>query len=189
MPGLIPHQPLIPLRASSGLHIRIDLSTGLKEAKLIDPTDSNNSSVLTFDNAHEKVHYIPLTDSESPIFYTDSDGHAVNSGGRAVDIDPPTQRIIKASSSAGSPKYLANVGDDDLFDACVIVLSDVDTTAAEALQALDGLEELVHQIDLGAKLAEGEGMGAVMRWLYDGDAATKSGAAMVIGAAVQVRDF
>ncbi|RUS19552.1 hypothetical protein BC937DRAFT_87299 [Endogone sp. FLAS-F59071] len=170
---------------STGLHVRIDLSTGLKEAKLMDPTDSNNGSALIFDNAHEKVHYIPWTDSESPGFYTDSDGHAVDSDGRIVDIDPPTQHVLKASSSAGSPKYLVNVGDDDLFDACVMVLSDVDTTAAEALQALDGLEELVHQIDLGVKLAEGDGMGAVMRWLYDGDAATKSGAAMVIGAAVQ----
>src|SRR5438270_14034021 len=103
---------------------------------------------------------------------------------------PLTHRYRASTAStmpSGKPKYLVNVCDNDLFEACVMVLADKNTTSAEAVLALNGLEELVHQIDFGVRLGEGEGLVAVMRWLDDEDGNARSWAAMVIGAAVQVR--
>lgn len=132
----------------------------------MDPDDSSDTSVIILDEENDKTTYIP----ESL-------------------LDPSAQRVLKAPSSEGNPKYLANVGDDDLFNACVMVLADADTTSVEAFQALEALEELVHQIDFGVRFAEGEGMEETVRWLESTDPAVKGKVAMVISAAVQVRNF
>ncbi|RUS25196.1 hypothetical protein BC938DRAFT_472500 [Jimgerdemannia flammicorona] len=156
-----------------GLHIRMDFTTGLKEAKLIDPTDTTDTAVVVIDTDNGNV--VHTTDQAvNPTLHHPSDLEAVT--------DPSLPPVGKA---AANPKYLSTVGDDDLYDACVLVLADTNTTSAEAALALEGLEELVHQIDMGVKFGEGQGIVTVMKWLDDADKAVRSAAAIVIGAAVQ----
>ena len=59
---------------------------------------------------------------------------------------------------------LFSVGDDDLFSASLDILRapQSETTPEERLQALTELEDLVHSIDFGVLLAEGDGLSILL---------------------------
>lgn len=149
-----------------GLHVRLNLETGVKEAKLSDPQeDSESNAVVVVGSENSEDDTI----AES----TDVPSHGSASSSESTEdtssIKPPRD---------GAP------GDTASFaDHTAVVSQGLKASRSEILSALSGLEDLAHEIYWGTQLA-----GSSFRHLLDlattsPHADVRSSAAMVLGSA------
>ncbi|CAG8549101.1 1151_t:CDS:2 [Acaulospora colombiana] len=164
----------------SGLHIKIDFSTGKKYAKLLDQNDPRSEVVLIDEEGsiHQDSH-LNLVDSgthesleNNPkvnIYYKDS-----------VNFNNNTLPIISSKPS----KHISH-SDHILFDSYVSQLTQSSQSLKIIISVLDGLEDLVHELDFGIKLARGHGLTFIVALLGHGSGEVRKKAALVIGTAMQ----
>ena len=72
------------------------------------------------------------------------------------------------------------------FDGYVKILKTDNIDMKELLEALEGLEDLVHELDFGVKLAKGEGLELIVKLFKHEENRVKKMAAIVLGSAMQV---
>ena len=180
----------------AGLHVRMDLQTGKKEAKLLEEESSEkpdeevilprdqrrgiinkNRKVFTKKELADMLAKIP-DDSDSSI--------------------PPALPDLSDKTTANRSNLTANDVESMLKTMGLSMRSEVEImmthieTLAEAtasnearLNALNELEFYVHQIDNARDLNAIGGLVLIVRCLNDTDAKIKSAAALVLGAAAQ----
>lgn len=128
-----------------GLHVRLDVTTGEREAKLIDPSDADR-------DAGDAVDLVVTTDDIAQAANADPETDAV------VHRDPAVvdQKPHPPNARAGR----AVVTDRQAFDAAILVInathsapSSLSASAppddASLLAALDTLEDLCHELEFG----------------------------------------
>ncbi|RIB29893.1 armadillo-type protein [Gigaspora rosea] len=174
----------------AGLHVKIDLYTGKKHAKLLDHNDNESSDIVIIDK-DGSINSDPIQ-SES----INSDPVQIESS--EVDVDQDTKVNIHHEDSLKNnnnnslpiipPGHKENLrishGDNLLFEECVSKLTNTQSLH-EIISTLDSLEDLVHELDFGIKLARGSGLISVVKLLDNDSNEIKRKAALVIGTAMQ----
>ena len=124
----------------SGLHIRMNLETGLKEAKLYDPNDDATPNAFAVVESGTSASEPQPSDTET-----------------VEKIQPGAQKIL----SAGKSSHEAICPDASTLVSNLNVVKSFDpgklrsgTDDAPLLTALDALEEVAHDIHWGLKLCE-----------------------------------
>lgn len=185
-----------------GLHIRIDLSTGLKEAKLMDENEE-----LEDENVDEKNE-----DSESTMrYWKDGTKEGIRHSKQkyfthdelknAMKLFKANQDDVKDKEAAKKirEKYRSIEEIKEDFEAMELDLeTDVEVmtkligrynrsgaTVEEKIAALQDLEYYVHQIDNAKDLATIGGLQLIIAGLNDSDDAIRQECAFVLGSAVQ----
>lgn len=153
-----------------GLHVKIDFSTGKKYAKLLDPNDHESSEVIIIDKNGQDSKSQKNNDT-SITFHQDTE-----------DLNLPLPII----SSKHKENFRISHSDHLQFENYVSQLEN-SSSIQDLITALDGLEELVHELDFGIKLAKGQGIISILSLLDHDSAQVKKKAAIVIGTAMQVR--
>lgn len=143
----------------AGLHVRINMETGLKEAKLLLPEDmeSQDASDLALVPGEEAKEAIIPVASQTPEPY-------------------PPSRPLPGSDFA-------------LFDHAIKSLQSSEICTVEIQQALDTLEELAHELEFGLRTIDqrkSNGLETLLRLLqHSSDAQCRAKAAMVLGSALR----
>ncbi|CAG8589719.1 3710_t:CDS:2, partial [Diversispora eburnea] len=101
------------------------------------------------------------------------------------------KEIFEGQEVPRGKKYAKLLDSDDSRSSSEVVLFEDDEDEDEEifsniLSILDGLEELVHELDFGIKLSKGEGLKSIISLLDHGSNEIKKKAALVIGAAMQL---
>jgi nucleotide exchange factor SIL1 len=136
-----------------GLHVRLNLETGAKEAKFYNPdedTGSSNNLVVVDPSSHSDE----LSPSPSP---------------------PHNDAPVKPPKSAPS--------DRGTFDNAVVVLSDKSSSAVATLFALTSLEDLAHEIYWGEQLAAPSPVQRLLDLAASANPNIRASAALVLGSA------
>lgn len=111
-----------------GLHVRLNLETGLKEAKFNEGHDESNGIILVDSNDDDTIE----SNSNEPITHADS-----------------------SSQGAIKPPKSSDPGTDDSFAHATSVLSiSPPAPVADLLPALTSLEDLAHEIYWGTELSK-----------------------------------
>lgn len=144
-----------------GLHVRLNLETGLKEAKIniVDPSDSTNNAVVVLPD--------PEPDSEP---------------------EPPKQKPNPLASSDGAikPPVSASAGEALAFSDSLDILSNHQShTPTELSHALLSLEDLVHEIYWGLQISSPKYVSPLLTLISRSPIAKlRSNAALVLGSAL-----
>jgi hypothetical protein len=126
----------------------MDFNTGKKEAKLFDSSDSTSGRIILLDDEGKSLsHKLSDVPVGLPSLPKES---------------PRLKESFRKMEELGA--LLFSVGDDDLFSASLDILRapQSETTPEERLQTLTELEDLVHSIDFGVLLAEGDGLSILL---------------------------
>jgi len=177
-----------------GLHVRMNLQTGLKEAKLMDGDDgkkyhSNKDSkqkFITIDkNVISKQHLKEALKDFRDKFHNESpDGE--NSGQLQSQLDGSKNfRSIEEIRKELEGVDLFVKKDIEIITAHVEMLNSTDATLAEKEHALDELEYYVHQIDNARDLDSIGGLFLVIKLMNSTEPSLASRAAYVLGSATQ----
>jgi hypothetical protein len=154
------------------LHVKIDLSTGKKYAKIIDPNDNTPSEIIVVNENGDPINQaISQKDDNSGLTFHQDDNFS-----------------LPIITSKHKEKLRIPHSDHVQFEMYVSQL-DNSSSIQDLTSALDGLEDLVHELDFGIKLAKGQGIIAILSLLNHDSAQVKKKAAIVIGTAMQVRRF
>lgn len=144
----------------AGLHVRINMETGLKEAKLLLPEDMESQ------------------DDNSNIALVSGEGvrdEAITEPVKIPQPYPPSQPL------PGS--------DIAIFDRATDSLSSSSFCTEEVKEALDTLEELVHELELGLKLIDqrkSNGLERLLHFLQPSSASQcRARAALVLGSSLR----
>ncbi|CAG8508997.1 508_t:CDS:2 [Funneliformis caledonium] len=169
-----------------GLHVKIDMSTGKKYAKILDPNDNEtnkSSEVIIIDE-----HGNPINQEENAsenLLITDKS--QTNNKDSDLKFHQDSNESIFSHPFITS-KHKENVriphSDHVQFES---YLSQLENSSSIQVinSALDGLEELVHELDFGIKLARSQGIKIILALLDHDSAQIKKKAAIVIGTAMQ----
>ncbi|KAG9298193.1 hypothetical protein G9A89_002681 [Geosiphon pyriformis] len=158
-----------------GLHIRVNINTGQRHAKLISATTVEDSAAII------------VLDKNQTISMKESEKEEMNNSKTNFHL-PSSEKVnstLPLVSMADKPNKHVPQSDHHLFEEYIASLSSNDTTNTQLLQALDGLEELVHELDFGVKLARGDGIFVILRLLTHQENEVKKKAATVLGTAMQ----
>jgi len=177
-----------------GLHVRMNLQTGLKEAKLMDGDDgkkyhSNKDSkqkFITIDkNVISKQHLKEALKDFRDKFHNESpDGE--NSGQLQSQLDGSKNfRSIEEIRKELEGVDLFVKKDIEIITAHVEMLNSTDATLAEKEHALDELEYYVHQIDNARDLDSIGGLFLVIKLMNSTEPSLASRATYVLGSATQ----
>eukprot|EP00118_Oscarella_pearsei_P018415 m.188622 g.188622 ORF g.188622 m.188622 type:complete len:449 (+) comp39391_c1_seq4:682-2028(+) len=185
----------------AGLHVRMDLQTGVKEAKLLEteneeeqeykiPRDQRRGIINTNRKVFTKkevTEMLAKIRDESPAYEDGSVPPAL------PDLSETERRDgdISSSQSTSNVKSMLKAAGINMRSEVEIMMTHVETLAnAEStkearLHALNELEYYLHQIDNARDLNTIGGLVLVVRCLNDTDAEIRSAAAMALGAAAQ----
>ncbi|KAI9760479.1 MAG: hypothetical protein M1835_000159 [Candelina submexicana] len=152
-----------------GLHIRVNLETGLKEARLNVPFPG--------DEQQTELAAVPVSSDED-----------------VVDDYPPGKSLVEQSGKKTPPAY-SNEGkiqqppatsgeESEIFTASISTILSPISSAEVVEAALDKLEDLAHEIYWGVEIAKDEAtVRKLVSLLEDNSSAAKT--ALVLGSAVQ----
>lgn len=147
----------------SGLHVRLNLETGKKEAKIniVDAADDTNNAVVVIQNDN---------DSESAV----------------IDTPKPIPRVPVSLDGAIKPPISASAGEALAFSDSLEILSSYKShSTSELSHALLSLEDLVHEIYWGLQIAAPKYVSPLLALVSSSPEATiRSNAALVIGSAL-----
>lgn len=147
----------------SGLHVRLNLETGKKEAKInvVDTADDTNNAVVVVQN--------------------DGDSQPA-----AVDTPKPIPRVPVSPDGAIKPPISASAGEALEFSDSLETLSNHKShSTAELSHALLSLEDLVHEIYWGLQIAAPKYVSPLLTLVSSSPEATiRSNAALVLGSAL-----
>ena len=159
----------------AGLHVRLNLETGLKEAKLYDPNDASAPNAVEVVDSNAPVDE-PLPAAKRFELKAQHGAQKILTAGKEENIRPP------APGSPESSSFTSNIA---------IIKSTGSRTAAsprDVLAALDGLEDTAHDIYWGLKLCEDAGaIRALSSWIdgVAGNEEIRGKAALLLGTAIQ----
>ncbi|RGB37583.1 armadillo-type protein [Rhizophagus diaphanus] len=158
-----------------GLHVKIDFSTGKKYAKILDPNDHESSEVIVIDENgdpinQEEINHDNELDKDSDLkFHQDS---KVNNFSLPIITSRHKENLrIPNSDHAQFEIYISQLQNTSSIQGLI--------------SALDGLEELVHELDFGIKFAKDQGIKSILELLDHESSQIKEKAAIVIGTAMQ----
>lgn len=146
----------------AGLHVKMNLETGLKEARLLSDTDRQDG------DRSSDMALVP---------------------GEEVRNDP--SNAAEASPKPYPPSKALHGSDLGNFNEALDVLGQSSICNQNTKDALDILEELVHELEFGLKLADAKkskGLEMVLHLLQSQDATCRSKAALVLGSALRNND-
>ncbi|CAG8538343.1 4115_t:CDS:10, partial [Scutellospora calospora] len=166
----------------AGLHVKIDLTTGKKHAKLLDNNNHESSEIIIVDkdgSVHSDLVQTEPSEvdnnQDSQIFIHHEDSLETNN---SLPIIP----------SGHKENNRISLSDSLIFEDCISNL----TITLQQLQplndiisTLDNLEDLVHELDFGIKLAKGNGLISIVKLLEHDSNEIRKKAALVIGTAMQ----
>jgi nucleotide exchange factor SIL1 len=147
-----------------GLHVRVDIQTGEKEAKLVD--------------AEGERDVLPLA-SNATVENT-------------TPAEPLSENKTHFHGGANAPKtHKSKIGlrEKDAFAIYLQTFDDhvKESNVSQILETLDELEEMVHHIDWGYEFVQtGNGFSILFPLLNHSDADVRSRTALVIGSTMQV---
>jgi len=84
------------------------------------------------------------------------------------------------------PNKKISLSEHERFDDYLRILRTDNIDMKELLGALEGLEDLVHELDFGIKFANGEGLELIVKLFDHKENKVKKMAAIVVGSAMQV---
>lgn len=147
-----------------GLHVRLNLETGKKEAKInvIDAADDTNNAIVVIQN--EDSYSEPAV----------------------VDTPKPIPRVPVSLDGAIKPPISASASEALAFsDSLEILSSHKSHSASELSHALLSLEELVHEIYWGLQIAAPKYVSPLLTLVSSSpEAIIRSNAALVLGSAL-----
>ncbi|KAK9729280.1 nucleotide exchange factor sil1 [Basidiobolus ranarum] len=156
-----------------GLHVRLNIYTGEKEAKLMDNEDTTPDLSLSINREDEGYSVVPLDN------VTESVEQSVE------DVD--SQKFSTPPADTSKPNAKIPISDHQRFVADLeVIMKPHDFDENRLSEALDSMEDLVHEIDFGKLLAKDDGLSAVVNLMspkWPVDIRLKS--ATIIGSAVQ----
>ena len=156
-----------------GLHVRLDLVTGKKEAKLNVAKDDDQA----------------LMASALDVAIIDSPASPSTPSSEVSPVQNHAQKGMKTSDQGIIRPPISNSGEDTSFDASRIHLKTVPSNKPEILlSALENLEELSHDIYWGLKLAEDSEVVLKLFSLFSSNSSNtdvRGAAALVFGTAIQ----
>lgn len=146
-----------------GLHVKMNLETGLKEAQLLAPHEEQQSEDSSSDLA-----LVP--------------GETAKEDGNTKSEIPPKPYPPTA------PVYSTDIA---TFDKALNTLAESSTCTQESQEALDALEELAHELEFGLRLVDSKktkGFEVILHLLQSVDPDCRSKAALVLGSALRNND-
>jgi nucleotide exchange factor SIL1 len=158
------------------LHVKIDFNTGKKYAKILDPNDHESSEVIVIDENGDPINQEEIKpdqkdESSNLKFHRDSKENNFS---------------LPIVTSRHKENLRIPNSDHVQFEIYISQLQNA-SSVQDLISALDGLEELVHELDFGIKFAKGQGIKSILKLLDHDSAQIKKKAAIVIGNAMQVR--
>ncbi|KAF3919695.1 hypothetical protein ABW20_dc0106234 [Dactylellina cionopaga] len=143
-----------------GLHIRLNMGSGGREAKLIDPTEDEGTAVYV---EREKKGELPAPVMEYSDLAVVPDQEIVDqasalTGGRGNESDtaspPPVQHIPPSEPDNLKPNPHLSNSDWELFNDAVFLLKGSSPDNPYLHGALERLSEMSHEPEYGVKLVE-----------------------------------
>ncbi|KAJ6257699.1 hypothetical protein Dda_7487 [Drechslerella dactyloides] len=131
-----------------GLHVRLNIGSGGREAKLIDPADEEGTAVYI---SADKPAGTPIIHqySELAVVPDAMEEAAVMNGGRGNETNNGSDEPI-----VFRPSGRHSLPDWETFHAAVKVLQDATPGSAGLDSALDRLADMSHELEYGLKLIE-----------------------------------
>ena len=152
------------------------MSTGKKYAKILDPNDKEHAEVVVINENGD-----PISQKEiEAVSQKDNDPRLT------FHKDSKDNFSLPIITSKHKENLRIPYSDHVQFETYVLKLEN-SSTIQDLTTALDGLEDLVHELDFGIKLAKGQGIISILSLLDHDSAQVKKKAAIVIGTAMQVR--
>ena len=196
-----------------GLHVRMDLQTGKKEAKLLDPSESTaaasseqDSSVTNIEVPRDlrpgivntkRMAFTQEQLKEAEVAAAEEDGATAssNAGERpAIAYEPSNDDGHVTTAEEIARKYAASRqkirsmemrADVEVMQDIVAILKNSSASELQKLRALEELEYYVHQIDNARDLEVIGGMEPLLSALEDGSNEMRSLAILTLGSAMQ----
>lgn len=178
----------------AGLHVRMNLQTGVKEAKLMDGDDgskyqSNKDSkqkVITIDkNVISKQHLKEALKDFRDKFHNESpDGEDSEQLQSQMDTDKKFRSIEEIRKELEGADIFVKK-DVEIITQHVETLNSTSSSQAEIEYALDELEFFVHQIDNARDLDSIGGLSLVIKLMNSTEPSIISRATYVLGSATQ----
>ncbi|KAF3158808.1 hypothetical protein TWF751_001260 [Orbilia oligospora] len=156
----VPTTTFLPVEADqvipAGLHVRLNIGSGGREAKLIDPNESEGTAVYV--EREKKAEIQAGMEYSDLVVVPDQDidqGSVLNAGlsSNETDSAPPVQHIPPEPENYKPNPHLSN-SDWETFHNAVAVLKESAPQAASLIEALRQLTELSHEPEYGVKLIE-----------------------------------
>jgi hypothetical protein len=177
-----------------GLHVRLNIQTGLKEAKLYDGEDddlSNTIELFPEEGARDKgdgsagSDVFPVGDlvDETPRgLDAPPAGYSPPAENDQVPIPPELLQHVLHGGDRTIKRPLGGDADAEAFTAALSTLSSADSSQEAVLYALSTLEDLAHDIYWGLTLAKSaEGIRVLVSQLRDPNVDIASTSALVLG--------
>ncbi|KAK6505595.1 hypothetical protein TWF481_007488 [Arthrobotrys musiformis] len=156
----VPTTTFLPVEADqvipAGLHVRLNIGSGGREAKIIDPNEDEGTAVYV---EREKKEQLQAGMAYSDLVVVpDQDvdqGSVINPGlgSNETNSPPPVQHIPPEPENYKPNPHLSN-SDWETFHNAVAVLKESAPQTASLIEALRKLSELSHEPEYGVKLIE-----------------------------------
>ncbi|KAK6342889.1 hypothetical protein TWF718_008270 [Orbilia javanica] len=139
-----------------GLHVRLNIGTGGREAKIIDPNESEGTAVYV--EKEKRAELKAGMEFSDLVVVPDQDinqDSVINAGlgSNETDSTPPVQHIPPEPDNYKPNPHLSN-SDWETFNNAVAVLKESAPQTSSLIDALRKLSELSHEPEYGVKLIE-----------------------------------
>ena len=166
-----------------GLHVRLNIQTGLKEAKLYDGNDDDLANTIEV-HSDAPIPDAPIPDPSDP---NPDSLHAIDappadySPATKIPIPPELYQHILHGGDRTIKKPFGSDADADAFHAAISALSS-ESDASALLPALATLEDLAHDIYWGLSLSQSTpAITSLSQLLLSDEVEVSSAAALVLG--------
>lgn len=123
----------------AGLHVRLNLETGLQEAKLLDESDSNDSKAIEV-VVPESEELIPIIDDNDDLIADSIEDT------EQIDDEKEFKHTVKQAGSSSAA--------GDLEPSLEVVKASSSRSSDELSRALETLADLGHELDFGSIIAQ-----------------------------------
>lgn len=156
----VPTTTFLPVEADQvippGLHVRLNIGTGGREAKIIDPNENEGTAVYV--EKDKKAELQAGMEFSDLVVVPDQDidqGSVINAGlgSNETESTPPVQHIPPEPENYKPNPHLSN-SDWETFNNAVAVLKESAPQTSSLIEALRKLSELSHEPEYGVKLIE-----------------------------------
>ncbi|BFZ62175.1 nucleotide exchange factor sil1 [Saitoella coloradoensis] len=142
----------------AGLHVRLNMETGAREAKLLtDEPDENLAMVV--------VH--------------------PEDGAQLISVEAPPSSLTPEPAQHHKPNARIPIGDFEVFEDAVSKVMSPKSSTSDVTSAFAALEDLAHEIDFGIKLVEKTTLTRLVEMLSHASPQIRSNAALILGSALR----
>ncbi|CAG8587268.1 8875_t:CDS:2, partial [Cetraspora pellucida] len=163
----------------AGLHVKIDFDSGKKYAKLLDHNNNEPTDIIIVDK-DGSIHSDPAQIESSEVD-TNQDAEVRIHHEDSLE----TNSSFPVIPSEHKENFRIPHSDNLLFEECVFKLTTTSQSLHDIISTLDSLEDLVHELEFGIKLAKGNGLISIVKLLDNDSNEVKEKAALVIGTTMQ----